>query len=63
MRVLKVVDVVWSIDREPITFLCGDACAKSNRGTLIGSPLLFIRGVMHVKSIRDDKAHQLGAPG
>jgi hypothetical protein len=32
MHVLKVVDVVWSIDREPITFLCDDARAESNRG-------------------------------
>jgi hypothetical protein len=40
MHTLKVIEVVWIIDRKP---------------------LVFIRGVVHIKNIRDDKECQSGA--
>jgi hypothetical protein len=54
---LKVIEDVWSADREPILlFVRSATCVKKhkfllNTGPLIGSLLLFVSGVTRVKSI------------
>jgi hypothetical protein len=53
---LKVIEDVWSVDREPLAFCTRCyACKKHefllSKGPLIGSPLLFICGATHVKNL------------
>jgi hypothetical protein len=55
-RVLKVIEDVWSVDREPLTFCTWCyTCKKTkfllNKGPSIGSLLLFVRGATRVKSL------------
>jgi hypothetical protein len=55
MRVLKVIEVVWSIDRGSLAFQtkwCTSKKYKIRLGTSIESPSWFVRGVALVKSIR-----------
>jgi hypothetical protein len=56
-RVLKVIEDVWSADREPLTFCTWCyACKKHylfflDKRPPIGNPLLFVRGATRVKTI------------
>jgi hypothetical protein len=56
-RVLKVIEDVWSADREPLAFYMRcHTCKKYalfflNKGPPIRSPLLFVRGALRVKII------------
>jgi hypothetical protein len=56
-HVLKVIEDVWSADREPLAFCTRCYTCKKHalflldKGLPIESPLLFVRGVTRVKSI------------
>jgi hypothetical protein len=49
MRVRKIVEVVWSVDREPLLFVRGDVRVESNRSRdMSTSSPLFLLTRWHV---------------
>jgi hypothetical protein len=59
MRKLKVIEDVWSVDREPLLFMRGDAHAKSNRSReerrSVGPCFLCV--VMHVLKVIEPESY------
>jgi hypothetical protein len=56
-RVLKVIEDVWTADREALDFVCDATRVKNmlffllNTGPPIGSPFLFVHGAKRVKRL------------
>jgi hypothetical protein len=50
IRLLKVIEGVWSVDREPLLFVRGDTHAESNRSCMErrSGALCFLYAAMHV---------------
>jgi hypothetical protein len=68
-HVLKVIEDVWSVDREPLTcctwcYTCKKHKFLLSKGPSIGSPLLFICDATHIKKPKFllSKGPPIGSP-
>jgi hypothetical protein len=55
MYMLKVIEVVWSVDRGSLLFVRNDAHTENNRSNVVRrlvAPYFFVLGDARVKSIR-----------
>jgi hypothetical protein len=59
MHMLKVIEDVWSIDREPLLFMRGDAHAKSNRSREVRRSVdpCFLCVVIHVLKVIEAESY------
>jgi hypothetical protein len=62
---VKSIRIERDVDQKTLAFYTWCSTCKKYKewnGTSIGSPLLFVRDVAHVKSIRNRMGHRSGAP-